>query len=45
MEDLEEEELIGLVLSELGADAELPLPELGEKAGILEAGKVGEVAL
>lgn len=35
----------GLGLSPLGAGAELFFPEAGEKAGILEAGRVGEVAL
>lgn len=34
-----------LVLSLLGAVTELLFPELAEGAGILEAGKVGEVAL
>ena len=35
----------GLGPSPLGAGAELLFPEVGEKAGILEAGRVGEVAL
>lgn len=35
----------GLGPSPLGAGAELFFPEAGEKAGILEAGRVGEVAL
>lgn len=37
--------LRGLELSPLEAGAELLFPEVGEKAGILEAGRVGEVAL
>lgn len=35
----------GFELSPLEAGAELLFPEVGEKAGILEAGRVGEVAL
>lgn len=34
-----------LELSLLEPGAELLFPEVGEKAGILEAGRVGEVAL
>lgn len=35
----------GLELSALEAGTELLFPEVGEKAGILEASRVGEVAL
>lgn len=45
MEDLEEEEEAGVTEGLVESDWEAPFPVLEEKAGILEAGMVGEVDL